>query len=129
MPESLLKDLVQPVAARLAPDLVLPRGLAARDLVLLDQNPAVRAMPVSAAEGGDAWVVDSGAGLRVRYLRMDAASLYIANEDTLADPRRWQAIPLRGRNILDIVRARIVWIGREMETQPAGPVDPARPGD
>jgi hypothetical protein len=122
LPESWLGDLVDPLAARLGPDLVLPKALAAHDLVLLDQNPLLRASP----GGNSLWVVSEGPGLRVRYLRMGAAGLCIANEVTLEDPHKWRSIPLQGRNILDIVRARIVWIGREMEKEPAGPADPAR---
>ena len=122
LPESLLSDLVDPVAARLGPDLVLPRALAAHDLVLLDQNPRVRSTP-SGAQG--VWVVKEGASLSVRYLRMDGTSLYLANEVTLKDPQQWHSIPLAGRNILDIVRARVVWMGREMEKEPAGPADSA----
>jgi hypothetical protein len=121
VPEWLVKDLIDPLAARLAPDLVLPRALAPHDLVLLDQNPAARAAP----GGSGAWVISEAAGLRVRYLRMGGTRLYVANEVTLDDPQKWQSISLQGRNILDIVRARIVWIGREMEKTPAGPVDPA----
>jgi hypothetical protein len=121
LPESLLGDLVDPVAARLGPDLVLPKALAAHDLVLLDQNPRIREAP-----GCDSiWVVSGGSGLRVRYVRMEGTRLSIANEVTLEDPQAWHSIPLQGRNILDIVRARIVWMGRELEKEPAGPVDPA----
>jgi len=121
LPQSLLRDLVDPVAARLGPDLVLPKALAAHDLVLLDQNPRIRAAP-----GCDSiWVVSESAGLRVRYLRMEGTRLSIANEVTLEDPQEWHSVPLQGRNILDIVRARIVWMGRELEKEPAGPVDPA----
>jgi len=112
-PQSLLRDLVDPLAARLGPDLVLPRSLAAHDLVLLDQNPRLREAPGAKST----WVVSEGAGLRVRYLRMDGARLCVANEVTLGDPRQWHSIPLPGRNILDIVRARIVWISREMEKE------------
>jgi hypothetical protein len=121
LPQSLLGDLVDPIAARLGPDLVLPKALAAHDLVLLDQNPLVRSAP----GGSSIWVVSEGSGLRVRYLRMGITRVCIANEVTLEDPRQWNSIPLQGRNILDIVRARIVWIGREMEKEPAGPADPA----
>ncbi len=121
LPEWLLGDIVDPLAARLGSDLVLPAALAPHDLVLLDQNPAARAMP---GEGG-IWVVTEGAGLRVRYLRAKESRLYVANEITLKDPGQWQAVPPQGRNILDIVRARIVWMGREMEKGPAGPADPA----
>ncbi len=121
MPAWLLRDLVDPLTARLAPDLVLPRALAANDLVLLDQNPDLRAAP--GVEG--LWVVAAVTGLRARYLRLHGAQLYIGNEITRADPLQWAAVSLKGRNILDIVRARIVWIGREMETEPAGPADPS----
>ncbi len=125
MPGGLLKHLVDPVTARLAPDLVLPDALAANDLVLLDQNPALRAAPGN----GGLWIVAVEAGLRARYLRLDGTQLYIGNEITRGDPQQWLAVSLQGRNILDVVRARIVWISREMETEPAGPVDTARQGN
>jgi hypothetical protein len=125
MPGWLLKNLIEPVAARLAPDLVMPAPLAANDLVLLDQNPLVRAAP----SGNGVWIVAEGAGLRARYLRLAGARLYVGNEATRSDPQQWLSIPLQGRNILEIVRAYIVWIGREMETEPAGPADPIGHGD
>jgi hypothetical protein len=112
-PQSVLRDLVDPLAARLGPELVLPRSLAAHDLVLLDQNPRLREAPGAKST----WVVSEGAGLRVRYLRMEGARLCVANEVTLGDPRQWHSISLPGRNILDIVRARIVWTSREMEKE------------
>jgi len=121
-PAALVDGLLHPVAARLSPDLVLPRPLAANDLVLLDQNPLERQRPPA----GNLWVVSDGTGLRVRYVKLGGTRVYIANETTVADPRNWQAIPLQGRNILDIVRARIVWIGREMEKPPAASPDTPR---
>ena len=131
MPGWLLEDLVETgYMARLAPDLVLPRSLAANDLVLLDQNPAVRAaLSGNSASGTSVWIVADAAGLRARYLRLEGGRVYAGNEVTRGDPRQWVSIPLQGRNILEIVRARIVWIGREMETEPAGSADPARQSD
>ena len=117
-PERMLHDLVDPIAARLGPDLAMPSRLAVRDLVLLDQNPRLRAKP---ADDGALWVVEQGAGLTVRCLRLSHTHLLIANEAT----RQWQPIALAGENIVDIVRAQIVWIGREVETEPAGPPYPA----
>ena len=125
MPGGLLKNLIEPVAARLAPDLVMPAALAANDLVLLDQNPVVRAAPA----GNGVWIVAEGSGLRARYLRLADTRLLVGNEVTRGDPQQWLSIPLQGRNILEIVRAHIVWIGREMETEPAGPADPVSHGD
>jgi hypothetical protein len=110
LPESLLRDLVDPIAARVGPDLVLPKALTAHDLVLLDQNPGCRNSPSPES----IWVVSEGAGLRLRYIRADGDQLFIANEMTLDDPRRWQSISRMGRNILDVVRAKIVWMSREM---------------
>jgi hypothetical protein len=125
MPGWLLKNLVEPVAAQLAPDLVMPAALSANDLVLLDQSPAVRAAP----SGNGVWIVAEGSGLRARYLRLAGTRLLVGNEVTRSDPQQWLSIPLQGRNILEIVRAHIVWIGREMETEPAGPADPASHSD
>lgn len=121
-PEALVRDLVDPIAAQLGPDLVLPHALAARDLVLLDRNPRVRSSP---SDGAGVWVVKDGASLSVRYVRMRAGHIYVGDESTRDHPERWHVIPLEGRNILDIVRARIVWIGREMEKEPVGPAYPA----
>lgn len=110
LPETLVKGLVNPVAGRLAPDLVLPRALAAHDLVLLDQNAQLRAAPSCHS----LWIVSDGAGLRVRYVQLDRGNIHLANEVTLPDPQKWRSIPLHGRNILDVVKARVVWISREM---------------
>ena len=75
----LLAGLIDPVTARLASDLVLPKALAANDLVLLDQNPAVR----SAYRTRGLWIVAEAGGLRARYLRMNGPRLSIASEATL----------------------------------------------
>jgi hypothetical protein len=121
LPRELLKGLVDPVVARLSPDLLLPQPFAAHDVVLLDQNPQRRMLPGRNGIG----VVTEDGGLRIRYLQVEGTRIFVANEVTLRDPRKWHSIPPQGQNILDIVRARIVWMGREMEKDPAGPVDEA----
>ncbi|MES1258385.1 MAG: hypothetical protein ABUS51_08140 [Acidobacteriota bacterium] len=129
VPLSLVRGLMDPVAARLSPDLLMPTVVFPNDLVLLDQNPAVRENP--GVRG--CWVVAEKAGLRVRYIQVcpaDAGTrLYVACEAAAHEQRVWQPVPLQGRTILDIVRARIVWIGREMEKEQAGPAGPPGPGD
>lgn len=102
--------LVEPVVAQLGPDLVLPSAVSANDLVLLDQNPEIRGQP----KGESCWVVAESSGLRVRYVKMGGTKLYLANEATVRDPRLWEAVPLGGKKVEDVVRAKIVWIGREL---------------
>jgi hypothetical protein len=105
-----VEGLVNPLAAQLGPDLVLPAALSANDLILLDQNPQVRAEP-----GGDSyWVVSELGGLRVRYVKRGARRIYLANDATARDPKLWDAVPLHEREVTDIVLARIVWIGRDL---------------
>jgi hypothetical protein len=118
-PLSLVERLVDPVAAYVAADLAMPAVLAPNDLVLLDQNPALRQRPAA----GSCWVVAGGTGLRIRRIRVGAARIYLVNE-TKPDTRNWHSIPLEGRNILEIVRARIVWLGREMQGETPGPEEP-----
>jgi hypothetical protein len=109
----LVEPLIDPVVAQVAPDLVLPRHVAANDYVLLDQNPAVRSNP----RGESCWVVADQPGLRIRYVKLGGTKIYLANETNVGDPRQWESISLHGRNILDVVRARIVWIGRQMQSE------------
>jgi hypothetical protein len=123
LPANLVAGLTEPVAALLAPDLALPRMVAANDMVLLDQNPAVRSGVV---RGSGVWIVEEDGSLRVRYLFNSQVGspgdpggakepiLYTANEATVADPLQWRPVSLAERGILEIVRARIVWIGREL---------------
>lgn len=124
-PNRLITPLKQPVAAYLAADLVLPSEYRTGDMVLLDQNPARRIMPGASS----CWIVAESAGLRVRYVRRTRGGLEVASDPGLEGVRGGRLISLRGSDILEIVRARIVWIGREMEAQPAGPHGTARAGD
>jgi len=122
MPRSIVRNLVGPVAARLGPDLVLPHAAAAHDMVLLDQNPRQRSAPA----GRSLWVVREEGGLRIRYVRMGGTRLYIANQATVEDPQKWQSVTLKGRSVLDVVLARVVWIGRELDAlSPHEDDDPA----
>lgn len=110
MPVWLLKGLVEPVLARLAPDLALPRSFAAGDLVLLDQNTALR----KAAGGRTFWIVAEGSGLRVRHVKMSGSQISTASELDTVEAGNWRRVLAHGRDMLQIVRARIVWFGREL---------------
>jgi len=115
----LTRGLADPVAAYLAADLALPHEYRQGDLVLLDLNRAMRSAPAATA----GFIVADNTGLRVRYVRRVRSGLEVTSLPGCSGD--WQTISLQGRDILDIVRARIVWIGREMETPLGGP--PATP--
>jgi len=121
---SLVDPLEDPVAAYLAADLALPSEFRFGDLVLLDCNASRRILP----EPGSCWVVADNAGLRVRYVRRNGGTLELGTASNPAGVRVWRTVSLHGRDILEIVRARIVWIGREMEAPTAGSPGPAGPG-
>jgi hypothetical protein len=123
-PAGLVETLTEPVAAYLGADLALPAEYRAGDLALLDQNPARRTMPAASS----CWIVAESGGLRVRYLRRTRGGLEVATNPAAGD-RDWRPISLQGRDIREIVRARIVWIGREMEAGLAGPSGAAGAGD
>jgi hypothetical protein len=122
---ALISPLEGPVAAYLAADLAIPPEFQRGDLALLDLNPARRVAPALSS----GWVVADNAGLRVRYVRRAGGWLEVGSDFQAQDTRDWHKISLRGRDILEIVRARIVWIGREMETPLAGPYGAARSGN
>lgn len=124
-PVGLVANLNEPLAGYLAADLSLPPALLPGDLVLLDQNPVARLDPPSSS----CWIVAENAGLRVRYVRRTRGGLELSSRPESSESREWRSISLQGRNILEIVRARIVWIGREMETPLAGSPRTSGPGD
>jgi len=121
----LVSGLEDPVAAHLGADLALPSELRSGALVLLDRNAARPILP----EPGSCWVVADNAGLLVRYVRRNGGNLEVGGASNRADVRIWRTVSLHGRDILEIVRARIVWFGREMEAPNAGPPGPAGPGN
>ncbi len=124
-PAPLVAASDDPVAAHLGADLALPPELRAGDLVLLDRNAARRILP----EPGSCWVVADSAGLRVRYVRRNGGALETGGVPNREGVRVWRTVSLHGRDILEIVRARIVWVGREMEAPNAGPSGPVSAGN
>jgi len=121
-PVGLVERLVNPIAARLAPDLAMPKALRAGDMVLLDQSPLVRSHP----SGTGIWVVSLYGSMVVRYVRKGGDSrLYVVTEQNLGDPSLWRSVPGPKQSILEVVRARVVWFGREVQEEPPRSGDPA----
>jgi hypothetical protein len=119
-----VSGLIHPVAVRLAPDSVLPGDYQADNLVLLDQNPDLRRDPPP----GWCWVAAVFGGQRVRFVRIEGKRIWAGHRTNRALPEKWESISLRGQNILNVVRARIVWIGRKVEKAPGGSSGSPRAG-
>lgn len=105
-------SVMQPVFARLASDARMAPIVQENDLALLDQAPDRR----SDFQPNALCVVSvDGEGL-VRRVRHDGRGLLLTTEDARdSDPGRRLHVPLDGGHVLDIVKARVVWIGRMVE--------------
>lgn len=84
------------------------------DLILLERSEHARLNP----DPESAYVVDTAEGTAVRYIRYGGRSVYLLTEKSRRDQHEWEYLPLSGRNILEVVRGRVVWIGRRMEMMP-----------
>jgi hypothetical protein len=114
-PRAQVSGLTDPVVLTLAADKAMAPRFQEGDLALLERAEHARLHP----EPKSSYIVDTGEGTAVRYIRSGGRSLYLLTEDSMKDPRRWDYLSLAGRNILDVVRGRIVWIGRALEANPA----------
>lgn len=84
------------------------------DLILLERSEHARLNP----DPESAYVVDTSEGTAVRYIRYGGRSIYLLTEKSKQDQHEWEYLPLSGRNILEVVRGQVVWIGRRMEAAP-----------
>ncbi|MEX2264206.1 MAG: helix-turn-helix domain-containing protein [Bryobacteraceae bacterium] len=107
---SQVAHLSDPVAVRLATDPRMAGVLNAGDLILLDRSEHLRKDP---GPNGLYAVVYHG-GSRVRRIKRREGGLLLLSEETRKDPAAWEYISLAGKDILDIVFGRLVWLGREM---------------
>lgn len=106
-PSPQLLPLTDPTVARLALDQRMTGVIKENDLALLDRSPHSRLLP----HEDSLYVVSRhGEGL-IRRLRMNAGLLYVGTEPDGSGRRIWRELTLDG-HILDVVKARVVWIGR-----------------
>ncbi len=125
LPRSMSARLVEPLAARLAPDPAMPGQFRPNDLVVLDRNPSWMLNPPD----GWCWVVADTGGLRVRYLQFNKLGLMWAAEAVPGAEQEWKRLGTGPQNLRELVRARIVWNGRELEAAPARPSRQTGGGD
>jgi transcriptional regulator with XRE-family HTH domain len=107
-----MQNVKTPAATRLEADPRMAPRFRTGDLVLFDESPAAR----TELDAQACYLVNYEGKSRVRYIRWGGKRLYLVAEDALNDPLRWDFVFIADRNILEIIRGRIVWICRQLET-------------
>ncbi|HSW49326.1 MAG TPA: helix-turn-helix transcriptional regulator, partial [Bryobacteraceae bacterium] len=116
---SSLASVEAPVMARLAHDHRIAGMFREGDLVLLDVTVSRRLNP----ERGEFFVINRhGEGI-VRHIRRHRSDLLELRGVTPDGLTPAEALPLGGNHLLDVVRARIAWVGRSLP--PHGPFGPS----
>jgi hypothetical protein len=112
-PVQLVGNLDNPLAAVLGNDPEMTPRFQKGDMVLIEQASTARLEVIKHA----AYVVETVRGVRLRYIRRGGRVLYLSSEQTIQCPSKWEPVSLAGREMLDIVRGRVVWISRQLETR------------
>jgi plasmid maintenance system antidote protein VapI len=107
---SALEGLHAPVAAWLGPDAAMHESLRAHDLALLDCNVERRKI----LEPDGLYVVVQNGEARVRRLQIGGNRLYLISDRSSGDPKEWETITTYPGRLIEVVRAEVVWIGREV---------------
>ena len=109
-PASYLASLERPRVARLAGDIRMAGAVLENDLVLLDESHYSRSTLTYDA----LYVVNrDGEGL-IRHVRLQKDLLYLITRDSLDQSSQWEGIRLGRGHVLDVVRAKVIWIGRQV---------------
>lgn len=105
-----LASVSDPIIGRLAADPAMQVWFGAGDIVLLDRSREKRRR----VETDALYVAVLGGSALVRHIRLADGGLYAA-AGICSDPPAWDCISPRSEDILDVVLARVVWIGRDVE--------------
>jgi hypothetical protein len=109
LPLDLENSAVDLVLARLIFDQRMAAGLSGFDLAALDTSAHLRGDLVP----DGIYVVARRGEAILRYLRQGAQCVYLISADNVDHPNWWEAAPLPLPGILELVKARVVWVGRE----------------
>ncbi len=109
-PRSSLASVDHGVVARLARDARMDGIFLENDLALLDQSAGKRLRP----DGDALYVVNrQGEGV-VRRVHLERPDLLLLKGISRDRSECLEALPLRGCHLLDVVKARVTWIGRAL---------------
>ena len=97
------------VMSRLMPDEQMPALLENSDVAVLDVSE--RARTELATES--VYAVDREGEVVLRYLRYGRVCVYALAERSINQPKHWQPVRMPEIGILGVVRAKVIWFGRE----------------
>ncbi len=110
-PRGLLAAVEAPAVVRLSADPRMHRSIRHNDLALLDHARARRMHP----EPNFLYVISRhGEGL-IRRVRREGNWLRLLTDDCLESSGAEECVSLSDRHLLDVVRARVSWIGRTFD--------------
>jgi DNA-binding transcriptional regulator YdaS (Cro superfamily) len=95
--------------ARLAPDRSMDRTLGDADIGMLDTSG--RGRSETSPEG--LYAIERAGEVVIRYLRPGATGHYLVTDATMNQPEQWERIIVNRVELLAMVRARVLWLGRE----------------
>jgi hypothetical protein len=97
------------VLARLTPDEWMSSLLSNYDLAILDISERAR----TKLSPSDVYAVERQGEVILRYVRYGGRCLYLSDGQNLNFPARWEALQLPEQGVAGLVRARVIWVGRE----------------
>src|SRR5579862_3985645 len=113
-PEAEIAGLESPVVGRLAHDPFMTGLFHAGSRVLLDRSGQKRSHLVNGGMYALSW---RGQGL-LRYVKREGSQLKLIPAGAAHNSAAWDSISLSDKNILDVVQAEAIWIGRRLEPLP-----------
>jgi hypothetical protein len=99
------------VMANLAPDPQMHPSLTGYDVALLDTSEPRRSKLTP--EG--LYVVQRDGEALLRYIRPGARVYYLVSDATMDTPTQWERLDVPGRELTEVVKARVRWLGREKD--------------
>ena len=95
--------------ARLVRDPYMYTTLAGSDIALLDTTPRQR----SEISPDALYVVGRRDEAVLRFIRAGGRGFYLLTDATMDEPRQWEQLAVTRAELLESVKARVRWLGRE----------------
>lgn len=109
LPTDLENSPADLVLSRIQFDPRMDRYLGGCNMIVLDDSTPHR---TNIAPRGIYAISHAGEAI-LRHVRCGKSRIYLAAADNFDNPIAWDALPLSAAGIAEVVRARVIWIGRE----------------